>query len=141
MNLPSSWLRALIIPLIVLAWLGLIVIFLWVLSHFTRTILMVVLAALLAFAFTPLANLFGRRMPRPLAIGLAYLVGLSVVFGFGAYVIATAFTQVGILLANLPDYAQQAQALQPQVEGLLTPLGVAPGWLGTFEIQDARQTQ
>jgi predicted PurR-regulated permease PerM len=140
-GVPPSWLRALVIPLIVMAWLGLIVLFLWVLSHFTRTILLVVLAAVLAFAFTPLANLFGRRMPRPLAIGLAYLVGLSVVFGFGVYVVATAFTQVGVLLANLPDYAQQAQALQPQVEGLLTPLGVPPGWLGTLEIQAASEIQ
>jgi len=115
--------RATALPLIVLAWLALIVLALWVLSHFTRTILLVVLAAVLAFAFTPLANLFARRMPRSVAIGLAYLLGLSLVFGFGAYVVATAFAQVGALITSLPSYYQQAQILQPQVEALLAPLG------------------
>ena len=66
---------------------------LWILSHFTRTIVIVVLAAVLAFAFTPLANMFGRWMPRALAIGLAYVLGLAVVFGFGAYIVATAIDQ------------------------------------------------
>jgi predicted PurR-regulated permease PerM len=130
---PASWLRALLLPLIVLTWLALLVLGVWLLSHFTKTILLVTLAAILAFGFTPLANFFGRWTPRPVAIGLAYLLGLSVVFGFGAYVIATTVAQVTSLVSNLPEYAQQAQALQPQLEALLTPLGVPPGWL--FDVQ------
>src|SRR5216684_3639292 len=96
--LPASWLRALVLPLIVLAWLALLVLGFWLLSYFTRTILMVVLAAILAFAFTPLANFFARWVPRPLAIGLAYVLGICVVFGFGAYVVATAIDQVSSLV-------------------------------------------
>ncbi|TME39652.1 MAG: AI-2E family transporter, partial [Chloroflexi bacterium] len=103
---PGAWLRALVLPLIVLAWLAVLVLIGWLLSHLTRTVLLVVLAAVLAFAFTPLANFFGRRAPRALAIALAYIVGLGVVFGFGAYVVATAVAQVTTLVGNLPDYAQ-----------------------------------
>jgi predicted PurR-regulated permease PerM len=91
-----------VLALIVLTWLVLIVLGLWVLSHFARTILLVVLAAVLAFAFTPLANFFQRWTTRPIAIALAYLVGLTIVFGFGAYVIATAVAQVSSLVTNLP---------------------------------------
>jgi predicted PurR-regulated permease PerM len=138
---PGNWLRALVLPLIVLAWLLLLVLCLWVLSYFTRTILLVVLAAILAFAFTPLANFFARWTPRPVAIGLAYLLGLSVIFAFGAYVVARAIGQVTALVVNLPDYAQQAQALQPQVEGLLTPFGIEPGWLGNVERQAVGEVQ
>jgi predicted PurR-regulated permease PerM len=138
---PSGWLRALVLPLIVLAWLALVVFLLWLLSHFTRTILLVVLAAVLAFAFTPLATFFGRWAPRGLAIGLAYVFGLSVVFGFGAYVIATAVSQIASLVSNLPDYVQQAQALQPQLEGVLTPFGVQPGWLASLEAQTVAEVQ
>ena len=57
---PASWLRALLLLLIVLTWLVLLVLGVWLLSHFTKTILLVTLAAILAFAFTPLANFFGR---------------------------------------------------------------------------------
>jgi predicted PurR-regulated permease PerM len=140
-GIPPSWMRALILPLIVLAWLALAVLFIWVLGHFTRTILIVVLAAVLAFAFTPLANIFSRWTSRPIAIGLAYLVGLSVVFGFGAYVVATAFDQIRSLVMNLPAYTQQAQAMEPQFEGLLTPLGLQPGWLADLGNQAIGQVQ
>jgi predicted PurR-regulated permease PerM len=138
---PSAWLRALVLPLIVLTWLGVIILAIWVLSHFTRTVLIVVLAGLLAFAFTPLANVFGRKMPRALAIGLAYVLGLAVIFGFGAYVVATALEQVTMLVANLPAYAQRAQALQPQVDDWLTPFGFAPGWSSDLESQAVGQVQ
>jgi predicted PurR-regulated permease PerM len=134
-GVPPGWLRALILPLIILVWLVLAVVFVWVLSHFTRTILILILAAVLAFAFTPLANVFRRWTPRPVAIGLAYLIGLSLVFGFGAYVVATAAEQIGILVTNLPAYSQQFQAAQPQIEDLLTPVGVQPGWLSQLNGQ------
>jgi predicted PurR-regulated permease PerM len=138
---PASWLRALLLPLIVLAWLALVVVGIWLLSHFTRTLLLVVLAAVLAFAFTPLANFFGRWMPRSLAIALAYILGLGVVFGFGAFVIATTVAQVTSLVVNLPDYAVQVQSLQPRVQALLEPLGVPADWLDNFLQQLVVQVQ
>lgn len=140
-GVPSSWLRALVVPLIVLVWLVLAVLGLWVLSHFTRAILMVTLAAILAFAFMPLANFFQRRMPRPVAIGLAYLVGLGVVFGFGAYVVAESVKQVTALVTNLPAYASQAQNLQPQVNGLLGPLGLGTDIVAELQNQAVGELQ
>jgi predicted PurR-regulated permease PerM len=140
-GVPSPWLRALVLPLIVLSWLVLLVLCLWVLSHFTHTILLATLAAVLAFGFAPLARLFSRRMPRPIAIALAYVVGLSVVFGFGAYVVATAVAQIATLVTNLPNYIQQGQALQPQAERLLEPLGLPAGWLGGLEAQAVGESQ
>jgi predicted PurR-regulated permease PerM len=137
-GVPTAWLRALLLPLVVLAWLALAVLLIWVLGHFTRTILIVVLAVVLAFAFTPLANFFRRWTSGPVAIGL---VGLSIVFGFGAYIIATTVQQIGILITNLPSYAQQAQGLQPEVEQLFTPLGIQPGWFGALETQATGQVQ
>lgn len=140
-GIPPAWMRALVLPLIVLAWLALAVLFIWVLGHFTRTILIVVLAAVLAFAFTPLANFFSRWTARPIAIGLAYVVGLAVVFGFGAYVVATAVDQISLLVSNLPTYSQQVHDMQPQIEGALTPFGFQPGWLNDFESQAVGQVQ
>jgi len=140
-GVPTSWLRALLLPLIVLAWLAVGVLVLWLLGHVARTVLIVVLAAVLAFAFTPLAKFFARWTNRPISIALAYIVGLAVVFGFGAYVVATAIAQVATLVANLPGYSQQVQALQPQLEGLLAPLGVDPSWLRDLEAQAVTDLQ
>jgi predicted PurR-regulated permease PerM len=140
-GVPTAWLRALVLPLIILAWLAVLVLVGWLLTHLTKTILLVVLAAVLAFAFTPFAKLFARWVPRPLAIALAYIVGLGVVFGFGAYVVATAVAQISALIGNLPEYAQQAQSLEPQLEALLVPLGVQPGWLSELQAQTLGEVQ
>jgi predicted PurR-regulated permease PerM len=140
-SISSWWLRALVLPLIILAWLAVLVLSVWVLSHLTRTILLIALASVLAFALTPLANFFGRWAPRSLAIGLAYLVGAGIVLGFGAYTVAVAVGQVSSLITNLPTYGQQAQALEPQVESLLVPVGVQPGWLADLQRQVLGQLQ
>jgi predicted PurR-regulated permease PerM len=140
-GIPPTWMRALMVPLIVLAWLALAVLCIWLLSHFTKTILVLVLAAVLAFAFTPLADLLGRRVSRPIAIGLAYLIGLSVVFGFGAYVVATAVSQISALVTNLPTYSQEFQQLGPQLENLVLPLGIQPGWFSQLQAQAIGEVQ
>jgi predicted PurR-regulated permease PerM len=119
-----DWQAALFPPLTILAWLAVIVIFGWLLGHFVKTILTLILAGLVAFALTPLVKWLSRFMPRALAIALAYAVGFSVVLGLLAFVIVTATAQVTNLVGNLPHYSQQAHALQPQIVKLLQPFGV-----------------
>jgi predicted PurR-regulated permease PerM len=131
----DRWLRALVPPLVILAWLAVLVIAGWLLGHLTRTILLVVLSGVVAFAVTPLANLFARRLPRPVALALAYLLGVGVLVGFGALVVATAVSQVVSLVAALPDYARQGQALLPQAEAVLGRLGVPQETLPDLEGQ------
>jgi predicted PurR-regulated permease PerM len=80
-------------------------------------------------------------MPRPLAIGLAYFIGVSVVLGFGAYIIVTAAIQISTLVTNLPTYAQQAQSLMPRVEALLVPFGVGPDAIANVQRQLVDQLQ
>ena len=45
----SPLLRALLLPLIILAWLAVVLLVLWLLSHVTRTVLILVLSSLVAF--------------------------------------------------------------------------------------------
>src|SRR5579884_316235 len=130
--LSASWQRALYLPLIILAWLVVLLIVGWVLSHFTRTILLVVFSIVIAFAVAPLANALERWLPRPLAIGLAYVIGVGVILGVGVLIILTAAAQVASLVAAAPSYAQQVQALQLQVLAQLQAAGttIASGALG-----------
>jgi predicted PurR-regulated permease PerM len=135
LTMPAAWLRALVVPLVILAWLAVLVVAGWLLGHVAHTLLMVVLSIVLAFAFTPLANRLARWMPRPAALGLAYVLGLGVVLAFGAYVVATTAAQVSSLVANLPDYLAQSQGLESRLETTLQPFGVAPGSLGDLRQQ------
>lgn len=119
-----DWQRALFPPLTILAWLAVIVIGGWLLSHFVKTILTLILAGIVAFALTPLVRWLSRYMPRGIAIALAYVVGFSVILGILAFVIVTATSQITNLVHNLPHYSQQAHTLQPQLVKFLKPFGV-----------------
>jgi predicted PurR-regulated permease PerM len=123
----DPWLRALCLPLIILAWLTVLVIGGWLLTYLTKTILMFMLSGVLAFALAPLVDLLSRRLPRVLAIGAAYVLGVGVVLGLGVLLVMTAASQILTLVTNLPAYAEQAQALGPQVEVLLAPFGIPAG--------------
>lgn len=132
---PRSWLRALVLPLIALTWLAVLVLIGWLLSHLTRTILLITLSGVLAFAFTPVANWLERWLPRAWSIAVAYFVGVSIVLGFGGYIIVTAVVQVVALVTDLPGYQQQAQNLFPQVAALLAPIGIGPDTLASLQQQ------
>jgi predicted PurR-regulated permease PerM len=135
LSVPAAWLRALVVPLIILAWLAVAVVAVWLVGHVAHTLLVVVLSVVLAFAFTPLANRLARWMPRPLALGVAYLLGVGVVLAFGVYVVATTAAQVSSLVASLPDYLAQSQSLEGRAESALQPFGVAPGSLADLQQQ------
>jgi hypothetical protein len=59
---PSAWVRALGVPLIVLAWLAVLVVGGWLLGHVARTLLLVVLVA-----GTELFGIWGALFAAPLA--------------------------------------------------------------------------
>jgi len=118
---------------VILAWLALIVVAAWLLSHVTRAVLMLVLGALVAFALTPLVNLLTRWIPRLLAIAVSYLIGFVAFFGILSLVVVTAGTEVTNFVRHLPGYAARAQDLQPQVLALLSPLGVTEAQLAQAE--------
>ena len=133
--IPPSWQRALYIPLIILAWLVIIVIAGWLLSHIGRTILTLVLSGIVAFALTPLVSLLARRMPRGLAIAVSYVLGFVFIMGLGALLIVTAATQITTLVGNIPHYASEVQKFEPQAIRLLAPFGVTRANLASTEHQ------
>jgi len=133
--LPVSWQRALYLPLIILAWLVIVMIGGWLLAHVVKALLTLLLSGIVAFALTPLVSLLVRWLPRVLAIAVAYVLGFAVLLGLIAFLIVTAATQVTSLIHDLPRYAQQAQHLAPRLLPLLRPFGVTPATLHTTQQQ------
>ncbi len=133
--MPQSWQRALYLPLIVLAWLAILLIGGWLLAHVAKAILTLLLSGIVAFALTPVVSVLARWLPRGLAIAVAYLLGVVVALGLGALLVVTAATQVTTLVGNLPTYARQIQHFEPQLVTLLRPFGVTPAKLHTTEQQ------
>lgn len=127
------WIRALLIPLIVGAWLGLLILAFWLVSHVTTAVLMLILAAIIAYALRPVVNLFSRWLPNSVAITAAYLVAFALILIFLGFIVVTAAEQVARLVVDAPGYVQKAEKLEPQVIALLHPLGV-----NSIRIEDVR---
>jgi predicted PurR-regulated permease PerM len=73
----SKWTRRRDIPLAILAWTGVAAVVLWGASHIVRSLLLLAIAALLAYALVPAVKLLERVMPRFLAMLIVYLIVLS----------------------------------------------------------------
>ncbi len=131
----DRWQRALFIPLTILAWLAVAIVAGWLLGYVVRTLLTIVLAAILAFALAPLVSLLTRWLRRPYAIAGAYVLAVAVVVGLGTMLVVTAAAQVVNLAANLPTYVQQVQQIEPQLLVLLGPFGVTTATLQTTNQQ------
>lgn len=105
----TKWARRRDIPIAILAWLILGGLILWAAGYVARSLLVVLVAALLAFALTPAVKLLQRFMPRLLAVIIVYLVVLS---GISLLLYAIINTTVG-----------QISSLATAIQNLLTPQG------------------
>jgi len=113
----------------------------WLLGYIAKTIVMIALAGVLAFALAPLARLLARWLPPLVAIGVAYLLGVALVVGLGAFIIATVTGQITALLTNLPTYMQEMQSYEPRVLTWLEPFGVTPEALKSTQDQAVGELQ
>src|SRR5205085_5445763 len=105
----SKWTRRRDIPIAILGWIALVVVVLWGAGHVARSLLILTIAAFLAFAHVPAVRFFERGLPRPLAILVVYLV---------------VFTGIGMLLYLVISTAvQQIVELSKFAGNLLTPTG------------------
>jgi predicted PurR-regulated permease PerM len=120
----DRWQRALFVPLTILAWLAVLLIIGWLVGHIIRTLVMIALSIVLAFALAPLVGLLTRWLGRPYAIAGAYVLGIAVVMGFGTLLVVTAAAQVVNLVAALPTYVQELPQIEPQLLVLLGPFGI-----------------
>lgn len=128
----TKWARRRDIPIAILAWLGLGWLVLWAASYVTRSLLVVTVAALLAFALTPAVKFLQRFMPRVLAVVIVYLFVLS---GIGLLLYAIINTTIG-----------QVSALADTIKTFLTPQGQHQSvplieFLGRFGITVAQLQQ
>ena len=112
----SRWTRRRDIPLAILAWIALAVVILWAAGHIIRSLLVLTIAAFLAFALVPAVKFFQRWMPRPVAILVVYLVVLTGISMLLYFIVSTAVQEV----AQLANYV--GKLLTPTGNDQLTPL-------------------
>src|SRR5258708_9786211 len=97
----AQWAKRRDIPIAILAWLILGGLVLWATGYIARSLLVVLVAALLAFALTPAVKFLQRFMPRIIAVIIVYL-GVFGVISFLLYmIINTTIGEVSSLSNNI----------------------------------------
>lgn len=132
----AKWIRRCGLPFAILGWTGVALLLLWLAGHILQTLLLLTIAALLAYALSPVVKLLTRVMPRLLAILIVYLVILGALSALLYLIINTAIVQFG----SLAGYVQVL--LTPGKSGQLTPfeqtarsLGISPAQIASARDQ------
>ena len=136
-----NWQRALLLPLTILAWMVIGIIALWLLGHIAHALLVIVLAVIVTFAVAPLVQFFERRLTRPLAILIAYLLGIGLVLGLGSLLVSTAVRQVSTLVEMLPSYVSRLDTMNPETPVFLGPFHVTVADVRAIEQQILAELQ
>src|SRR3984893_3320894 len=127
----ATWMRRVGLPLAILAWTGVALLILWLAGHVIQTLLLLTLAALLAYALAPAVKFLERMMPRFLAILIVYLIVLGALSALLYLIVSAAIAQV----ISLSDYVRFL--LTPGKNGQLTPLEQTLRSLGLSQSQIA----
>src|SRR6266699_5068858 len=135
-SISAKWIRRVGIPLATLAWIGLVAVLLWAASHVGRSLILLAIAAILAFALAPAVKILARVMPRIVAILVVYIIVLSGISVLLYFLIRTAILQIAELKGEAntllnPNGASSSSPLQ----SMLKSFGIGP-----TQIMEARQT-
>jgi predicted PurR-regulated permease PerM len=129
------------LPISILGWLGVAVISIWLASHVVHTLLLVVLASLIAFALYPAVGLLAHIIPRFLALLIVYVVVLGLVGTLIYFVITAAIQEAASLIQHLQQALMPGSTGQSTLVTTLEQLGLSPDQINTLGQQALHQLE
>jgi predicted PurR-regulated permease PerM len=131
----SRWKRRRDIPLAILAWIGVLAVVIWGATHIVRVLLLLVIAALLAYALAPLVTWLQRVVPRPLAIVVTCLVVLALLALLVYLITTTALHQFSSLSRRVAYLLTPEGGKTSPIEQTLLASGVTKVQIASFRSQ------
>jgi predicted PurR-regulated permease PerM len=117
--------RFLVLGITILVWVTLVGIFFWFLGVIVIPVLLLFLAAVLAYVLYPLVKLLNRFVPRALAILLSYVIVFVALAFVLFFVTIAALQQIAALGGAISAFQQDLQAgKHPEFTSFLNSLGV-----------------
>jgi predicted PurR-regulated permease PerM len=108
---------------------------LWLASHVARSLIILGLAALVAYALSPVVTWLSRSMPRMLALILVYLVLIGVLVGLIFLVINTAVTQLTALVPQIGQFLAPGAGKPSTLVQTLYRLGLSQSQIDSLSKQ------
>jgi predicted PurR-regulated permease PerM len=129
----TTWLKRLVISLTFLAWIVLAAVLLWAIGQIFRAFVLLALGATIATVVYPLVGWLERKMPRPLAVTIVYILVFGVLGGLLYYLINTIIGQVMLLIQYIQGIIKSGGAgpIQP-VLSTLRHFGISQSQIQSF---------
>lgn len=138
----TRWVRRVLIPLAILAWAGVAILILNAAGYVAKTLLMLAIAMLLAYAISPLVSFFARVMPRFLAILIVYLLVLGAVGTLLYFIARTTVAQVISLSHYVGIMLTPGKNGHPSsLENTLRSLGISQAQIASVQSQIISQAE
>jgi predicted PurR-regulated permease PerM len=131
----TKWMRRRDIPLAILAWIGVFAVLAWGASHLVRVLLLLIIAALLAYALAPLVKWLQGLIPRPFAIVVTCLVVLAVLALLIYLIALTALHQFAALSHRIIYLLTPTSGTLAPLEKTLLSFGVTSRQILAFREQ------
>ncbi len=130
--IPARWVRRLVVSLVFLVWLVLVIIVARLLNYVSTALLILVMAALVAYGVLPLVEFFQRLIPRALAILLVYLVILGLLGLLFYMIIVTSVSQIAALAEAAGTYLIPHNRQMSPIMQILQRMGITQAQLGAL---------
>ena len=136
----TKWARRRDIPIAILAWIAVAAVVLWAAGHIIRSLLILILAALLAYALAPGVRILRRFMPRFLAILIMYLIVLGAISLLVYFIARAAVQQTVSFAGNIPSLLNLGTSdTSNPIEQTLANFGITHAQLVTARQQVSEQ--
>src|SRR5579863_953046 len=120
-----DWRKLRDVGIATLAWIAVVGVVFWGLAHVIGTLLMFILAAILAYALFPAVKHLERFMPRGAAIALVYVGILTTLSGLIYLIAITAVGQVSMLLGDLQSLLSPSAGQQSPLVAAFREVGLS----------------
>lgn len=127
-----NWTRARDIPLSILGWMLVLFFAFWGAGHIIGTLLVLAIAALIAYALAPIVALLRRWLPWPISIAIVYLVFVGLLALLVSVIVDTAIQQVGPLQSLIESLLTPGSSSNSQLVDLQHQLGITNQQLTDF---------
>jgi predicted PurR-regulated permease PerM len=129
------------IAIAILGWLAILAVVVWAGAQVIRALLILLLAALIAYALTPAVRFLARFLPRGLAILLVYLAFVSVIGAIGYLLVSSTISQVTAFSGQVAVWLAPGANGQPLFILKLEQLGITQSQIQTAGNQLLAQTR
>jgi predicted PurR-regulated permease PerM len=137
----ERWAHRRDIAIALLGWLAIVAFVLWAGAQIIRAVLIFLLAALIAYALTPVVKFLSRFIPRTLSILLAYLAFVCAIGAIGYLLVSSTINQVTALSGQAAIWLTPGPNGQPLLIVKLEQLGITQSQIQSAGSQLLAQTR